>query len=169
MFTTPHITTQKAPLMTHRTPVFVYGTLRSGLGNYAWALHGKTTREQPAVLTGAVMHDNGGFPFVTTTDATPDNIVLGDLMDIDPALYDDVMSSLDSLEGFIAPGYLGNMYERALVTVTTEDGTDVEAYTYLVAPHLYQRRVQHLPVIDSGDWIAHNAARSLTRASAYGW
>jgi gamma-glutamylcyclotransferase (GGCT)/AIG2-like uncharacterized protein YtfP len=163
--------TEKNPTMTTpttpTTPVFVYGTLRSGEGNYSWALAGKTASETRATLTGAVMHDNGGFPFVTMLDATETNQVIGDLMYINPDDYFLVMNSLDGLEGYRGPGNPGNMYDRVLVTVTTEDGTEVEAYTYLVASDLYEYRVSRLPVIDSGDWLNRKSqALSATTALA---
>lgn len=48
---------------TVRLPVFAYGTLRPGEGNYAWALAGKTTAEVPATVVGMVLLDGPGFPF----------------------------------------------------------------------------------------------------------
>lgn len=152
-----HISTTPTPestTMTTQTPIFVYGTLRTGQGNYAWALANRTTNEQRATLSGAIMHDNnGGFPFVTTIDASPAHVVVGDLMDIAPDQYEDVVNALDGLEGYHGPNYPGNMYDRVLVTVTTETGEQVEAYTYLVASDLYERRVSRLPIIASGDWM----------------
>lgn len=159
-------------MTTQQIPFFVYGTLRSGEGNYSWALKGRTVAEPTATLTGAVMHDNNGsFPFVTTTDADETDKVVGDLMYIQPDLYHDVMADLDGLEGFYGPGYPGNMYERVIVTVVSSaTGESVEAYTYLVADSLYQRRVRNMPVVESGDWIAHKRARDRRPATAsYGW
>ena len=87
-------------------------------------------------------------------------------MVINPDLYDDVVNDLDGLEGYYGPGYPGNMYDRVLVTVTTADGDQVEAYTYLVASALYERRVRSLPVIASGDWLNRDADRTAL-ASAF--
>lgn len=142
--------------MTSLLPVFVYGTLRTGQGNYNWALAGRTLHETPATLSGARMYDNNrGFPFVTTLDADPTDTVTGDLMVLDPDGYRDVMRDLDGLEGYFGPGSAMNMYDRVTVTVTTADGTRVQAHTYLVAPGLYQRRVRHLPRVEYGDWLAY--------------
>jgi gamma-glutamylcyclotransferase (GGCT)/AIG2-like uncharacterized protein YtfP len=146
--------------MSTQTPVFVYGTLRAGEGNYSWALAGRTTREIAATLPNAVMHDNnGGFPFVTMADATPENVVVGDLMWINPDEYAAVVRDLDGLEGYHGPDHKYNMYDRVLVTVTTETGEQVEAYTYLVAEALFESRVYSLPVVESGDWVAYSRAR----------
>lgn len=147
--------------MSNQMPVFVYGTLRNpnGVnpqGNYRWALAGRTVSEQPATLDRAVMYDNnGGFPFVSRTDATDHDQVQGEVMYLDPTQYDAVVRDLDGLEGYRGPNARGNMYERVLVTVTTADGQQIEAYTYLTAPDLFEHRVKHLPVVTNGDWVGY--------------
>lgn len=148
-------------------PFFCYGTLRTGEGNYHWSLEGKTFREVPATLTGVKMLDNhGGFPFVTTIDAPADGTVLGDLMYVPADLYDGIQRRLDALEGYRGPGNPHNMYDREIVTVTTIDGEQVEAYAYLTSPRLYHDHVKDLPLIESGDWVAYSRAMS---AFARGW
>lgn len=154
--------------MNNQIPVFVYGTLRTGLGNWSWALRGKTLSESPATLAGAYMRDNGGFPFVHMTDAAPEATVIGEVMVIDPDHYDDVMDALDSLEGYYGPGR-PNMYDRVLVDVTTDDGQTITAYTYLAGADLYQNRVRHLPRITSGDWSTHDRHAAKRLAGSGGW
>lgn len=145
-------------------PAFVYGTLRRNQGNWSWCLQGRTIAEVPATLNTARMWSNGGFPFVSMTDATDAHVVVGELMYIPENLFADVLNDLDSLEGFYGEGNPRNMYDRKIVTVTTADGEQVEAYTYLVSPDLYVRRVlgddlvEGLPLVESGDWLAHRAA-----------
>lgn len=148
--------------MTTRLPVFVYGTLRSGEGNWRWALAGRTVSETPAVLDGAAMYDQGGFPFVARSET---GRVIGDLMVIEDTCYDEVLSALDSLEGYRGPGQ-SNMYDRETVTVTTADGIQVQAYTYVVSPRLFEDRVCRLPRIENGDWIAHDSNRPPRHAWA---
>ena len=138
-------------------PVFVYGTLRSGEGNWSWALCGRTASEQVATLTGVQMFDQGGFPYVMRSD-NPDETVVGDLMQIEPALFGQVMADLDRLEGF-TPGSRFNLYNREVVTVTTEDGKTHDAYVYIVATEREERVRQSCPRIESGDWIAFDGAR----------
>lgn len=155
----PHDPTSAA----QHLPVFVYGTLRTGQGNYAWALAGRTTHEQTATLPNAIMFDNGGFPFVVDYD--PDNAnftdgeftVSGDLMWIDPAYYDEVMVNLDRLEGY-TPGSRWNMYDRKVVTVTTADGQQITANTYVAAQGSMDR-VSRLPVIPDGNWLTRSNTR----------
>lgn len=144
-------------------PCFVYGTLRSGQGNYQWCLRGRTVSEQPATLTGGVMYDSGGFPYVVQTNEATD-VIVGDLMFLDPDLYADTANSLDGLEGFYAEGSRRNHYDRRIVTVTTEDGKQHRAYTYLVPEH-HIAQVTRLPLIESGNWVEHDDNRPYAGAS----
>ena len=121
-------------------PVFVYGTLRPGRGNYGWALSGRTVNEEPATLAGAVMHHGPGFPYVVTGDG----VVVGDLIEVDPAAYDDVMASLDALEGY-RPARRSNLYDRVVTSVRTATGPR-KAWVYLAA------RVPAGPLVASGEW-----------------
>lgn len=152
--------------MSTNLPVFVYGTLRTGEGNYAWALKGQTSREEPATLTAARIYDGIGFPFVSRLAALPTDNVRGDLMHIPEDRYDDVLDSLDGLEGYFGPDNPMNMYDRVLVAVTLDDGTEVEAYTYLVSERLFHNRVSSLAVITSGDWVTHDRSRPGRRLAA---
>jgi gamma-glutamylcyclotransferase (GGCT)/AIG2-like uncharacterized protein YtfP len=158
------IDTQRAPATTteRHLPAFVYGTLRNGEGNYSWCLSGRTLAEQPATLSGARMWSNGGFPFVSMKDAEDNHVVVGELMYIPENLFADVLRDLDSLEGYRGPGAASNLYDREIVTVTTADGEQVEAYTYLVSERIYTDRLRECDpsiVIGDGDWIAYIAER----------
>lgn len=134
-------------------PVFTYGTLRVGEGNWSWALRGKTISNEVATLTGARMFDNVGFPYVTMTDSVESDIVVGDLFYIRDDLYTQVVADLDGLEGFRGEGLTSNLYDRKIVTITTATGEQVEAYTYLVGADMYERRVRDYPVIVGGNWL----------------
>jgi gamma-glutamylcyclotransferase (GGCT)/AIG2-like uncharacterized protein YtfP len=153
-----HSPTKEHP-MTDRLPFFVYGTLRRDCGNHGWALDGRTSSERPATMPGAVMHDNGGFPYVTL-DPTGDT-VLGEVMVVPDEHYADVLSDLDGLEGY-HPDRADNHYDRIIVTVTLADGSTMRAYTYVVAPR-YAARLSLLPVISDGDWKQHAATRRERR------
>lgn len=148
---------------TERLPVFVYGTLRSGQGNWSWALAGRTLTEQRGTLTGARMHDNHGFPFVLrSTD--PGDTVVGEVMTVADADYTDVLRSLDGLEGYYGPDSTTNMYDRVIVEITLDTGETVRAYTYLTGASLVDRVTATMPRIDSGDWVAHDTNRPTTSA-----
>lgn len=137
-------------------PVFVYGTLRSGLGNYRNILDGNTVRETPATLHGATMYDAGGCPFVSRTGT---GTVHGEVMHLDPHTIETTMKRLDRLESYYSPGHPSNMYDRVLVEVEQSDGTRIQAYTYVTgtgAAHW----TDDMPVIESGDWITRCAVRN---------
>lgn len=141
-------------------PVFVYGTLRSGQGNYGWCLRGRTVSEVRATFAGGRMYDQGGFPYVVQTGDSRD-LIVGDLMVIDPDLYATTMASLDGLEGFRGEGAKFNHYDRRIVTVTTDDGVEHRAYTYLVPERRVAETVENLPLIPSGDWVEHDESRPV--------
>lgn len=148
--------------MSSDIPVFVYGTLRNGLGNYQRILEGNTIHEEPATLPGATMLDAGGFPFVI--DDGGDGVVIGEVMYLNPENADYTMARLDRLEGYRGPGKPGNMYERMTVLVKTADGTPMSAYTYIMSEG-FRRHAASMPVIDSGDWTARvRSNRPMARA-----
>lgn len=122
-------------------PVFVYGTLRPGCGNYR-LLAGATTAERTATISGYRMVSNGGFPYILND--TPESVVTGTLVDVDPALWERVLPNLDALEG--TPHH----YER-LVQPVQVDGETVEAYVY-VPPKADQHLYADLAPIESGNW-----------------
>ncbi|WP_432543018.1 gamma-glutamylcyclotransferase family protein [Kineococcus sp. SYSU DK002] len=131
-----------------RLPFFVYGTLRRGGGNHAWALAGRTVSERAAVLDGAHMHEGPGYPFVVP--GGPGGVI-GELVEVLPAHHSQVLADLDRLEGFV-PGGSSNLYDRVVVEVRTADGTLVPALTYVAAERL-RERVRTLPPVPSGDWF----------------
>jgi gamma-glutamylcyclotransferase (GGCT)/AIG2-like uncharacterized protein YtfP len=127
-------------------PAFVYGTLRKGFGNYNRILSGRTVRELPGVLLGAAMYDvaNGGFPGIVP-DA--EELVHGELMWIDGTVYDQVMRSLDSLEGY-REGNENSMYIRSTVLVHIAGAeAPVEAWTYI-----WNGGVDRYTKVSGGDW-----------------
>lgn len=133
-------------------PVFVYGTLRSGESNYSWALDGKTQRESRSVrLPGTRMYSNGGFPY-TLDDNSHAQGVKGDLMYAQHEHYNDVMDSLDSLEGARVLNDEANHYNRHLMYVDTGDNKFVQAWVY-IPPKTSQEHIKlTTQEVESGDW-----------------
>lgn len=131
------------PLNDPQLPVFVYGTLRPGQGNYR-LLAGKTTQERTATLKDMrmVTFATGGFPYILDN---PGTTVTGTLVDVHPDLWGITLASLDNLEG--TPHH----YERLVRTVQV-DGEDVKAYVY-VPPARSQRQYADMVAIESGDWF----------------
>lgn len=145
-------------------PFFVYGTLRPGLGNYSWALDGYTTREETARVHGLTMFLGIGFPYATiarperNAEATS---IVGEVVWVDEQHYDDVLISLDRLEGFRGEGHPSNHYDRILVKAEV-NGEEVEAYTYVAsASHASYLWHGHTPWTE-GDWkVAIGAVEGL--------
>ena len=134
-------------------PVFVYGTLRRGQGNYR-LLSGRTAAEHPAVLPGHALHD-AGLPYVVP--GSPTDQVVGELMVVDPGRYAEVLASLDRLEGF-RPGCPSH-YVRVAATARYRHGAEeraVEAWVYLAGDRF---RASAATLVSSGDWLAPRRRR----------
>lgn len=150
--------------------VFVYGTLRRGYVNYERVLAGLTTAEESAQIAGATLYDAGGFPFVVLDPSKPGSVVVGDLMTIDPARYDDVLHELDVLEGYY-PLDEGNLYERLAAKVRI--GTRfVTAWIYAAGPGVGHKDFSPEDIIPGGDWAqvgqqGNTAERTLTADSGH--
>lgn len=149
--------------LVERPPVAVYGTLRHvdgpGGGNYWHFLHGKTIAEQPGTVSGARMYDYGGFPFVRLVESKEELVVV-EVMSLDPGRYDEILAAMDRLEGYRPNG--GGLYDRKTVTVDV-DGEQVEALMYVVGERM-SKQVESLPVIRSGDWLDSGRRRGVRAA-----
>lgn len=110
-----------AAAVAERLPFFVYGTLMTGYGNHANVVRGRFTRATAAALAGArIYHFDVGFPGMYRGAA--DESVVGQLLDVPLAVYDDVLRELDALESYYAPRHPGNMYERIAIEVAVGAG-----------------------------------------------
>ncbi|MFE0189531.1 gamma-glutamylcyclotransferase family protein [Streptomyces sp. NPDC059008] len=140
-----------------RLPFFVYGTLRPGQANHARTLRGRTAREEPARIGGALLYDGPGYPYAVT--GPPDAVVYGALVLPRDADYDEVCATLDRLEDY-APGDPHNLYERVVTEAECPDGRTVRAWVYLAAEPLAARLRATGTPIDGGDWLRGTAAHS---------
>lgn len=138
--------------MTTQYPFLVYGTLRPGNGNYAFHLAGKVVHTETVTVEGLEMRatPTQGFPFVVPGEGS----IVADLVYVNPDDYDQVLTSLDRLEGYV-PDSRHNLYDRVLVQFTA-DGIDRLAYVY-IASESTVRRITHIPVMEHGDWNKRSA------------
>jgi gamma-glutamylcyclotransferase (GGCT)/AIG2-like uncharacterized protein YtfP len=135
-------------------PVFVYGTLRSGQGNYRGILAGHTTSERPAVLHGYKLVGSG-FPFALPDQ---DRLVVGEVMDVQAPKWAEVLYRLDRLEGYTGRDR-DSLYVRAIRRVVLADGGEIDVYVYLASlSTLSGRWLTNAPEIPGGDWLADDAA-----------
>ncbi|MGW7256264.1 gamma-glutamylcyclotransferase family protein [Streptomyces sp. NPDC054834] len=133
-------------------PFFVYGTLRPGEGNHDLYLRGSTRSEEPGRLTGAVLYDGPGYPYVVEQ---PGGEVRGDLVTALPEEYGRLLRELDRLEEY-APGDPRNLYERVGRNVVRADGSTARAWVYIAAPHVAARLRARGRLIAGGDWLTRN-------------
>ncbi|MFD7435797.1 gamma-glutamylcyclotransferase family protein [Streptomyces sp. NPDC059861] len=132
-------------------PFFVYGTLRPGEPHHATFLRGRTHTEEPARLTGAVLHDGPGCPYAVEE---PGSVVVGELITPLPDAYGELLAALDRLEEY-APGDARNLYERvAREVVRDTDGATVRAWVYVAAPAVAARLRARGEPVEGGDWRA---------------
>ncbi|MFF2211795.1 gamma-glutamylcyclotransferase family protein [Streptomyces antibioticus] len=137
-------------------PFFVYGTLRPGEVNHGLFLRGRTLREEPARLTGAVLYDGPGYPYAV---AEPGGTVAGALITARPEAYARLLAELDRLEEY-RPGDPYSLYERVVCEVTVSNATTgtegaVPAWVYLAAPAVAAGLRADGNRIGGGDWLAH--------------
>ncbi|MCL7377247.1 gamma-glutamylcyclotransferase family protein [Streptomyces sp. 35G-GA-8] len=151
-------------------PFFVYGTLRPGEQNHDLCLRGRVAEEEPARLAGALLYDGPGYPYAveapditafgtTAPGAVVSGTVVGELVTAKPGKYHELLTELDELEGYEAPGDPRNLYVRVVRDVLRSDGTPVRAWVYFAAPRVAHGLRAHGRLIAGGDWLAHLRGR----------
>lgn len=134
-------------------PFFVYGTLMTGYGNHRVVMdYVKDIKE--ATVKGFDIYPYGGFPFVKPGNS----VVMGQLIYVNDDDYQAALQNCDWLEGY-TEGRSGNMYERETVTVTTEDGKEVEAWIYV--GHSFDSSKKEK--IESGSWRDYTDNRLVSK------
>ncbi|OQR65483.1 hypothetical protein B6E66_03925 [Streptomyces maremycinicus] len=135
-------------------PFFVYGTLRPGEVNHDLLLRGRTLREEPARLAGAVLYRGPGYPYAVEE---PGGTVAGELVTPRPEAYARLLAELDRLEEYV-PGDPRNLYERVEREVRVRGAgpltvSTVRAWVYVAAPGVADRLRARGELIGSGDWL----------------
>lgn len=145
--------------MEERLPVFVYGTLRKGEGNYGRFLAGRTDTEYPALLSGHVLLADG-LPFVVPMDGF---MVRGDLMEVREEEWASTLRELDRLEGFRADRPDTSLYVRTRRTVVygnEDEQSEAEAWVYLGGGLLLDGvKTAEASIVHHGDWVRFNEER----------
>lgn len=139
-------------------PLFVYGTLRRSQENYT-LLRGYTLDEQPAWIEGYTLYVVNAYPAVSPGPHT----VFGDLLRINPHVYDKVLARLDDFEQAACWPKIGTL-QRHLCQVKTASGRGW-AWLYQAAE---ARTLAAGQLVPSGDWIRYQMERiANTRLHRY--
>lgn len=146
----------------HARPIFVYGTLRPGHGNYTRLLEGNTTDERPGRVKGHALYGTGIPYAVKTRGAGP---VIGAVIWIHRGRYADVLRQLDILEGYRESDPDDSLYVRVLRPAVCDTPlvgggsyeTFHQVWMYVAGPQFKQKRAA---LIESGDWETHIQLRS---------
>lgn len=120
--------------------VAVYGTLKRG-----GALHGSVIGSLVSVKNCTFkgsLYNLGWYPGVKLGT---DDTVKAELHTFRKS--SNIIDRLDAVEGFRSEGNINNLYNREVITVTTEDGMEEEAYVYE-----YNRAFPKENKIESGEW-----------------
>ncbi|WP_400164776.1 gamma-glutamylcyclotransferase family protein [Brevibacillus sp. TJ4] len=132
--------------MEKKLPIFVYGTLLGGWGNYAQYVQPYKHEVVPAEISGVVYHLPMGYPGLLPGSGQ----VRGNLLFFAPDDYDRALSGLDELETYYGPKDRRNEYERVAATARTASGEEVEAYVYVYVDEHYVKAEGTL--VADGDW-----------------
>jgi gamma-glutamylcyclotransferase (GGCT)/AIG2-like uncharacterized protein YtfP len=137
-------------------PVFVYGTLRRGQGNFG-LLARATVAEFDAVALDHVLYAVG-LPYAADR---PGSTVTGELMVIDRAIYETALARLDRLEGFRSDTPERSHYVRVPRPVRYQDAAGRRrrrlAWIYHGGSEVLARLTE-ADVLPGGDWLAARAA-----------
>jgi gamma-glutamylcyclotransferase (GGCT)/AIG2-like uncharacterized protein YtfP len=129
-----------------RERIFLYGTLRQGGTRDVLRFYGAEFIGSARVR--GVLHDFGDYPGLRLSEGG--GWVIGELFDVTP----ETLALLDDWEG-IDPAAPDDGEYRRVRLIAERDGAAQECWGYEAAPE----KVAGRPVIASGDWIAHDAAR----------
>lgn len=135
-----------------RPPFFLYGTLLPGERNHP-LIDGRVRAWTPAELPGALLFHGNGRPYpypYALPDPAGAGTVRGEIAEIDPAVYDEVLVDLDRLEGYV-PGGPADRYARVLRDIRTAGGT-VSAWVYLATDRVVGELLASGVRIEGGDW-----------------
>jgi len=132
-------------------PFFVYGTLIPGQPNdHLW--RGGIRSVETAVFPNGILYDMGNYPMLVEEEG---GVVRGKLISVVNGLYEEILSRLDHLEGYIPDQPSKSSYKRIKREVTTDKGQRSLSWLYIGR----QKQAQKRRVIPGGDWVLYAASR----------
>lgn len=132
--------------------VFVYGTL---LASVAGGAHRMLAARADLVSRGSIagrLYDVGAYP-AAVPSVVGDERIHGELYAIRPGREDELLADLDRYEGVVPSRPRESLFVRTEVVVERKAGGTTAAWTYV-----FNRSVDGLPRIASGDYASHAAS-----------
>lgn len=130
-------------------PVFVYGTLRPGSWNHdEWLAPWLAAPCRADAVRRHRLHHLDGLPYVVASGCD-DDVVVGDLADLDGRRAREALAALDRLEDVE-----GGHYVRVEVVTTGRE----RAWMWVAGP-LVRHRLVPSSVVGHGDWLARSEPR----------
>ena len=140
--------------MNNHLNVFVYGSLREGFFNYDKYLKGKVVSITPAKIENKIVYHMPykGYPAILDGNGT----VYGEVMEINPDIYNETMTAMDKMEGFISDNNPENEYEKLVLEVEHLDTNKKEnCYVYFYNKDIDSKFNSKSILISHGDWVKH--------------
>ncbi|MDP9190516.1 MAG: gamma-glutamylcyclotransferase [Acidobacteriota bacterium] len=129
------------------TQLFVYGTLRSDPSHEMFHVLARRAKFLGEARVAGRLYDLGEYPgMVLRPD---DRYVKGELYDVRPEYWNEVIQQLDRYEGCEDGDPQPHEYRRELVEAELSNGRSVEAWAYVL-----NRPVTGLSEIKSGDYLS---------------
>jgi gamma-glutamylcyclotransferase (GGCT)/AIG2-like uncharacterized protein YtfP len=134
--------------MNNTTHLFVYGSLRSGFRNPAYAYLSKYFHLVGQGYVKGMLYDTGAYPVATST--TAEKYLVGELYAVNNINeFTWAIEQLDDYEGLNVEAGETPMYKREEATITCNH-QQTQAWVYW-----YNKDVSHLPEIASGDLMEY--------------
>lgn len=137
--------------MNKQINIFVYGSLRKDFFNYNKYLKGKVI----SIKNGKIDNMNvyhmpyKGYPALLNGNGT----VYGEIIEINSKIYDETISAIDAMEGFISKNNPKNEYEKILIDVENIDDKKTEqCYAYFYNKHIDPHFINKSIPVYHGDW-----------------
>lgn len=134
--------------------IFVYGSLREGFYNYDKYLKEKITSIRQAKIDDMIIYHMPykGYPAMFNGDGT----VYGEIIEIIPDIYDDVISAMDIMEGFISENNPKNEYHKKIMEVKDlNNGRKEYCYTYYYNHVIDDKFEKEAILINHGNWAKY--------------
>ena len=140
-------------------PIFVYGTLRRGEHNHD-ILKNRMLMLENACATDMALYSLGAYPMMIRANG----IVRGELIFLQPFLYDDILRTLDQLEGYRPDSDEYGLYRRELIPIESNHYNR----TLLAWAYVGNKKsvYEFCPHIVDGDWVKYRY--DLIRETRFG-